>query len=38
MRAALISAFILPKTDYKEYSISARIKAIYMLENKKPMS
>ena len=38
MRAAPILAFISPKTDYKEYSTSARIKAIYMLKDKKPMS
>jgi hypothetical protein len=38
MQAAPISAFILPKTDRKEHSTGARIKAIYMLEDKKPMS
>jgi hypothetical protein len=38
MRAIPILAFILPKTDRKEHSTSARIKAIYILEDKKPMS
>jgi hypothetical protein len=38
MRATPISAFILLKTDRKEHSTNVRIKAIYMLKDKKPMS
>ena len=28
----------MPKTNYKEYSPNIRIKAIYILKDKKPMS